>query len=65
MKKFSLILAALVLFAGVSFASNKKQDDKSKAKTEKKAAAPAKDSKGAKSDKKADTKTKTAPADKK
>jgi len=46
MKKLSVILASLVLFAGVSFAAPvKKQVDKSKAKTEKKA--PAKQKKAA------------------
>lgn len=63
MKKISVILASLVLFAGVSFASPKQDQTKGKkaaTKKEKKAtpakakkAAPAKEKKGAKADKKA------------
>lgn len=49
MKKFSLVLAASVLFAGMTFASPVMKQDNKKAKTEK----PAKKEKASKSEKKA------------
>jgi hypothetical protein len=55
MKKLSAILAATVLFAGISFASPVKQDKKDTKKTEKK------DKKTKKTDKKDDKKA-AAPA---
>jgi hypothetical protein len=49
MKKFSLVLAALVLFAGVSFANPVVKQDKKTDKTEKKST-----KKGGKTEKKKD-----------
>ena len=58
MKKFSLILAALVLFAGISFAGNVKQDKKDdKSKTKKVNHTPVKHPEGkSKTDKSSDKK---------